>query len=213
MFSTITVQATLYQGLSNAPGVSEGATDAFWADWSSWSAIVDSLSTPLGFRLGAWLVLGWVIGIGLSFLVRNLGRGRAFVGGTLGGLLAAGVFLMASDRLGEKDGHLAAAAILVSMMGLMVVRARRRTGAASAPAREAEAAPEAEAACEAEAAPADQSTPAPAPDSQSAPAADDSSPQPEAAVSPRASKKAKAGARRIFRIKSSNAEDWMKGQT
>ena len=176
-------------------------------DWSSWSAFVDSPSAPLVFRLGAWLVLGWVIGIGLSFLVRNLGRGRAFVGGTLGGLLAAGVFLMASERLGEKDGHLAAAAILVSMMGLMVVRARRRTGAASAPA------PEAEAAREAEAAPADQSTPAPAPDSQSAPAADDSSPQPEAAVAPRASKKAKAGARRIFRIKSSNAEDWMKGQT
>jgi hypothetical protein len=188
-------------------------------DWSSWSAFVDSPSAPLVFRLAAWLVLGWVIGIGLSFLVANLGRGRAFGGGTLGGILAAGVFLLAFEPLGERDGHLAAAAGLAAMMGLMVVRARRRTETASVAAPATAAAPATTAALEQEATPgpeaipADQSTPAPEPESQPAPAPADPSPQPAAPVAPRATQKRKADAPHIFRIKSSNAEDWMKGQT
>ncbi len=111
-------------------GLSGNGTGASVVDVISWSALVDSLSGPLAIRLAAWLVLGCVVGMCLSFVVRNLRRRTAVVVGALGGLLAAGVFWMAVQRLGETAGHLLSAAILGLTMVLMIFRARSRTGAA-----------------------------------------------------------------------------------
>ncbi len=128
MFTTVTDLAILYQNLpSEAAGVPGGGTGAFSVDWSSWSALMESVSGPLAMRLAAWLGGGCAVGICLSLFVRGR-RGRALVGGTFGGLLAAGAFLMAAPPLGEMTGHLLAGGILGLVLALMIARtwARRR---------------------------------------------------------------------------------------
>ncbi len=127
MFRTVTTVAMLCQGLSTAPvDVSGGRAAAFPVEWSSFSAFMESLSTPLELRLAGWLVLGCGIGIALSFLVRR--RARAIVGGILGGLLASGGFLVMVQRLDEMAGHILAASVLGLTMAMMFALARMRAG-------------------------------------------------------------------------------------
>ena len=118
-------------------GVSGTGTDAFVAGQSSWGAIVESLSGPLVIPMAAWLVLGCVVGIGASFLVRGLRCSRGLVAGAIGGLVAAGVFFLEVQKLGETWAHLLAAAILGLSMALVILRARAGMGAADGNAPEA----------------------------------------------------------------------------
>ena len=70
------------------------------------------ISDALLIRLAVWPVLGCVIAISVSFLVRNLRLGSALVGGSFGGVLAAIAFLLAVQRFSEMAGHLIAAGLL-----------------------------------------------------------------------------------------------------
>lgn len=209
MFRTITTVAMLCQGLSTAPvDVSGGRAAAFPVEWSSFSAFMESLSTPLALRLVGWLVLGCGIGIGLSFLVRR--RARAIVGGILGGLLASGGFLVMVQRLDEMAGHILAASVLGLTMAMMFVLARMRGGKVKVKAPVAKSQSAAAPASKAvnQSAPAPTSAPQPAPTAQSsstsasdteaddedesAPAAGASAPPPEDEAAPQATPKPSA---------------------
>ncbi len=168
MFRTVTIVSMLCQGLSTAPvDVSGGGAAAFPVEWSSFSAFMESLSTPLELRLAGWLVLGCGIGIALSFLVRR--RARAIVGGILGGLLASGGFLVMVQRLDEMAGHIVAASVLGLTMAMMFALARMRAGKVKVKApvakSQAAAAPAPKAAKQS--APAPESAPKPEPIAQS----------------------------------------------
>lgn len=72
-------------------------------------------------RVASWLLLGCGAGVGLSYFVPNLGRRRAAIGGTLGGVVAAYSFLTVVPTLGDTGGRLLAAAILGLFTGMMLV--------------------------------------------------------------------------------------------
>ena len=154
-FSTTTALTTLHQGPLFAPAdAAARGTEASWGDWASWGGLVETLSGPNAILLAAWLGLGCVLGVCLSFVVRDLRRGRAFLGGLFCGALAAAVLLMAAPRMGDTVGHGLAGAMLLLSSALMVARARKHNPEAGGKAK-SQAAPAAEAA--------DPSTPAPAP--------------------------------------------------
>jgi len=186
MFRTITTVAMLCQGLSTAPvDVSGGRAAAFSVEWSSFSAFMESLSTPLALRLVGWLVLGCGIGIGLSFLVRR--RARAIVGGILGGLLASGGFLVMVQRLDEMAGHILAASVLGLTMAMMFVLARMRGGKVKVKAPVAKSQSSSTSASDTEADDEDESAPAagasaPPPEDEAAPQA---TPKPSAPPAPK----------------------------
>lgn len=133
MLKTMTTLVVLSFGLAGAPAGTLGGsgTEAFAVEWTSWTAFVESVSTPLALRLGAWLGGTLVLTILLSFVVRPLGRIRAFLGGTFGGVLAAAAFLGSVQRLEEMSAHLVAGGIVVMSTGLMLLRARARARKAS----------------------------------------------------------------------------------
>ncbi len=147
MLKTMTTLVVLSFGLAGAPAGTLGGsgTEAFAVEWTSWTAFVDSVSTPLALRLGAWLGGTLVLTILLSFVVRPLGRIRAFLGGTFGGVLAAAAFLGSVQRLEEMSAHLVAGGIVVMSTGLLLLRARARArkmgGMAPAPKIKATPAP------------------------------------------------------------------------
>ncbi|MEE8117043.1 MAG: hypothetical protein V3T28_08050 [Gemmatimonadales bacterium] len=116
--------------LSYPLGISGAGTDALVADRNHLAALVESLSGPVAIPMAAWLVLGCVVGIGASFLVRSLRCSRGLVGGALGGLIAAGVFYLEVQQLGEMGAHLLAAALLTLSTLLIILRARLGAGAA-----------------------------------------------------------------------------------
>ncbi len=147
MLKTMTTLVVLSFGLAGAPAGTLGGsgTEAFAVEWTSWTAFVESVSTPLALRLGAWLGGTLVLTILLSFVVRPLGRIRAFLGGTFGGVLAAAAFLGSVQRLEETTAHLVAGGIVVMSTGLILLRARARArkmgGMAPAPKIKAAPAP------------------------------------------------------------------------
>lgn len=147
MLKTMTTLVVLAFGLAGAPAGTLGGsgTEAFAVEWTSWTAFVESVSTPLALRLGAWLGGTLVLTILLSFVVRPLGRIRAFLGGTFGGVLAAAAFLGSVQRLEEMSAHLVAGGIVVMSTGLILLRARARArkmgGMAPAPKIKATPAP------------------------------------------------------------------------
>jgi len=138
------VLTTLHQGPLFAPANTSGAgAEASWSDWSSWGGLVEALLGPAAMPLAIWIVLGGVLGVCLSFVVRDLGIVRAFAGGLFGGILAGAALLMAAQRLGDMVGHGLAGAVLLLCSALMVVRAKRRAAGGKA---KSQAAPPAEAA-------------------------------------------------------------------
>ncbi len=147
MLKTMTTLVVLSFGLAGAPAGTLGGsgTEAFAVEWTSWTAFVESVSTPLALRLGAWLGGTLVLTILLSFVVHPLGRIRAFLGGTFNGVLAAAAFLVAVQRLEEMTAHLFAAGVVVLTTGLMLfsapARARKMGGMAPAPKIKAAPAP------------------------------------------------------------------------
>ncbi len=213
MFTPVTILAVLFWGLSAAPvDVSGGGAAAFPVEFSSFSAFMESLSTPLALRLAGWLVLGCGIGIGLSFLVRR--RARAIVAGILGGLLASGGFLVMVQRLDEMAGHILAVSVLGLTMALMFALARRGTAKSKvrveAPVAKSKSAVAPAPKAAAPSAPAPKAAPKPAPmaqssstsasdtdeedEDESAPAAGASSSPPEDEAAPKATPKPSAPA-------------------
>ena len=72
----------------------------------------------LGYVLG-WLILGGLLGLGLSFFIPNLARLSAVVAGLLGGFIGVLAFLLGS-QVHEAVGRLFGACILGGCIGAMV---------------------------------------------------------------------------------------------
>jgi hypothetical protein len=72
----------------------------------------------LGFLVG-WVLLGGLLGGGMSYFVPNLDRKKAMIAGLVGGLLGATGYLIASNAA-EWLGRFAGAALLGFCIGLMV---------------------------------------------------------------------------------------------
>lgn len=71
-------------------------------------------------RVVGWVVLGSLMGMGMSLFVPNLKWRRAVIGGSLGGLLGALGFLWAATSFTDVAGRLIGAAILGFFIGLMI---------------------------------------------------------------------------------------------
>jgi Ca-activated chloride channel homolog len=72
-------------------------------------------------RTVAWVLLGGGVVLGMSFFVPNLPRGRALLGGALGGAASVTCFLRIVPAVGDTPGRLLGAAILGFMAGAMTV--------------------------------------------------------------------------------------------
>lgn len=72
----------------------------------------------LGFLVG-WVLLGGLLGVGVSYFVPNLDRKKAMIAGLVGGLLGAAGYLIGSHAA-EWLGRFAGAAMLGFCIGLMV---------------------------------------------------------------------------------------------
>jgi hypothetical protein len=72
----------------------------------------------IGFLIG-WMLLGCLLGLGISYFVPNLDRKKAAIAGLVGGLLGAIGYLIGSNAK-EWLGHFAGAALLGFCIGLMV---------------------------------------------------------------------------------------------
>lgn len=78
-------------------------------------------SLALGFlRMVGWTLLGSLLGVGMSFFVRNLRIGLAAAGGAIGGLFGAIFFMIASSLLGDFPGRMLGAFLLGFGIGAMV---------------------------------------------------------------------------------------------
>ena len=82
--------------------------------YSRWP-VLNAMTNTLG-----WVLLGAVVGPGMSLFVRNLSPRRALIGGALGGFVAAVGFVMSSAILGEFAGRQIGAALLGFCIGAMV---------------------------------------------------------------------------------------------
>lgn len=71
-------------------------------------------------RVMAWTLLGACIGWGISFVVPNLGRAKAALGGALGGFVGVIAFVILAGALSETWGRLSGATILGFCIGLML---------------------------------------------------------------------------------------------
>ena len=77
------------------------------------------LMPQLGFLAG-WMLLGGLLGLGVSFFVPNLGKDKGCVAGIIGGLIGAGAFIAVTIGAGDTAGRFLGAAILGLAIGLMV---------------------------------------------------------------------------------------------
>jgi len=71
-------------------------------------------------RIVGWMLLGGLLGGGMSFFVPNLRRIRGVQGGTIGGGMGAAGFLLLSPLIGEIGGRLLGGVILGFFIGLMI---------------------------------------------------------------------------------------------
>jgi hypothetical protein len=71
-------------------------------------------------RMVGWMLLGTLLGIGMSFFVKNLRIDLAAAGGAVGGLIGAIFFMIASALFGDVLGRLLGAFLLGFGIGAMV---------------------------------------------------------------------------------------------
>jgi hypothetical protein len=76
-------------------------------------------------QIFGWMLLGFLLGGGLSFFIPNLPRLRAALAGGLGGLLGAAAFLSVLALCGDMSGRLAGATALGGAIGLAVALVER----------------------------------------------------------------------------------------
>jgi hypothetical protein len=81
-------------------------------------ALLSAGAAKLGFLIG-WVLLGGLLGRGVSFFIPNLHGRRAALAGLGGGLLGAGAFLILSE-VTDRVGRFGGAALLGFCIGLMV---------------------------------------------------------------------------------------------
>ena len=71
-------------------------------------------------RIAGWTILGALLGGGMSNFVPNLKLQQALLGGSIGGVIGAVGFVLATAIFGELTGRLLGAAILGFFIGLMI---------------------------------------------------------------------------------------------
>lgn len=71
-------------------------------------------------RIAGWIILGGLLGGGLSFFIPNLHTWKSTTAGAIGGLVGGAVFIMATDFTGDTGGRLIGAFLLGMCIGLMV---------------------------------------------------------------------------------------------
>ncbi len=99
-----------------ASGLAAGA-----AGQATFYALSASGALQPALRMVAWILLGGGTVAGMSLFVPNLPRGRALLGGALGGAAAAAGFLRLTPEIGDIPGRLLGAATLGFMAGAMTV--------------------------------------------------------------------------------------------
>mgnify|MGYP006426862299 CR=1 FL=1 len=71
-------------------------------------------------RLSGWTILGTLLGGGMSFVIPNLRRDRALLGGAIGGILGSLGFIATANITGDVIGRLVGAILIGFFLGLMV---------------------------------------------------------------------------------------------
>ena len=71
-------------------------------------------------RIIGWILLGGILGGGMSLIVPNLKTLRGIQSGSIGGLAGAGGFFLMSQSIGEIGGRLLGGTILGFFIGLMI---------------------------------------------------------------------------------------------
>jgi Ca-activated chloride channel family protein len=71
-------------------------------------------------RLSGWTILGMLLGGGMSFIIPNLRRDRALLGGAMGGILGSLGFIAAASVTDDVIGRLVGAILIGFFIGLMV---------------------------------------------------------------------------------------------
>jgi hypothetical protein len=80
----------------------------------------------IGFgRVFGWILLGGILGFGMSYIIPNLPRRSALIAGAAGGLAGAIAFILAVSILPDSLARLLGAAILGSAIGLMIAWAEK----------------------------------------------------------------------------------------
>lgn len=98
-----------------AAGLAAGAAGQLLFSPFSKIAFLQSLATVVG-----WSVLGALVGRGIAYFVPNLASRRAWIGGGIGGGIAAIAFLWTSTYLSDVLGRLLGAGILGLVIGLLI---------------------------------------------------------------------------------------------
>ena len=94
-------EALVVLGGGLAAGLFAGCIGQLLFGFLAWA----KLPPEIGFFAG-WMVLGSLLGLGVSLFIPNLHAERASLAGALGGLLGAGAFLAASETSGDAIGRL-----------------------------------------------------------------------------------------------------------
>lgn len=76
-------------------------------------------------RILGWIVLGGIMGYGMSYVIPNLPRNKSVIAGAVGGLCGALTFLFAVVALPDFLARLLGAVILGSAIGLMIAWAEK----------------------------------------------------------------------------------------
>ena len=85
-----------------------------------------SIPLMIGFgRVLGWIILGAILGFGMSYVIPNLPRKNALFAGAAGGLAGAIAFLIAVPVLPDLLARLLGAAILGAAIGLMIAWAEK----------------------------------------------------------------------------------------
>lgn len=72
-------------------------------------------------RVVCWGIAGGLLGLGLSFKIRNLGKWRGLFGGILGGMIGGCLFILFTFLTGEVTGRFFGLAAIGFFIGLMII--------------------------------------------------------------------------------------------
>ncbi|MCI0588365.1 MAG: VWA domain-containing protein [Planctomycetes bacterium] len=85
-----------------------------------YASVPDDQTLHLVGRIGGWVLLGGLTGLGMSYVVPNLRRLRGLAGGAFGGAAGALGFLSASPEVGDFAGRLIGAGTVGLAIGMMI---------------------------------------------------------------------------------------------
>lgn len=102
-------------------GLFSGAMGQLFYAW-----LIGILTSPLlidATKVSAWIILGLLLGFGMSFFIPNLKKGLASLGGAIGGLIGVIMFLLLITFFGETSGRVLGAVMVGFFIGLMIALA------------------------------------------------------------------------------------------